>query len=71
MTQTVAHNPMLADFARPLYTKAEAADVGRCSVRTVDRAIEAGLLEAVRRGNGQRLVKRDSLLRWLGLQVAS
>ena len=45
-----------AEPARRLTVK-EVADLEQCSEKTVRRAIAAGLLESVRTGPGQRLVR--------------
>jgi excisionase family DNA binding protein len=42
-------------------TPAEVAERLRCSPRTIQRAIRAGELEAVRRGPRQLLVPREAL----------
>ncbi len=42
---------------RPLLTIAEIAERDRCSVKTVRRAIAAGLLESIRIGPGGRAIR--------------
>lgn len=47
------------DVLHTLLTVREVAELDRCSEKTVRRAIEAGLLEAVRIGPGGRLLRVD------------
>jgi excisionase family DNA binding protein len=50
-------SPKTADHADRLLTVKEVAALVGCSERTVRRAIEAGLLEALRLGPGGRLLR--------------
>ncbi|MGR3702788.1 MAG: helix-turn-helix domain-containing protein [Paracoccaceae bacterium] len=47
------------DQPRHLLTVKEVAELDGCSVKTVRRAIAAGLLEIVRVGPGKRLLRID------------
>ncbi len=47
------------DQPRQLLTVKEVAALDHCSVKTVRRAIAAGLLEAIRVGPGGRLLRID------------
>ncbi|WP_323041525.1 helix-turn-helix domain-containing protein [Gemmobacter sp.] len=47
------------DALRALLTVREVSELDGCSEKTVRRAIEAGLLEAVRIGPGGRLLRID------------
>ena len=47
------------DALRALLTVREVAELDGCSEKTVRRAIDAGLLEAVRIGPGGRLLRID------------
>ncbi len=51
--------PKKTDLPRQLLTMKEVAALDGCSVKTVRRAIAAGLLEAVRVGPGGRLLRID------------
>ena len=51
--------PRKADFENTLLTVKEVAELDNCSEKTVRRAIDAGLLEAIRVGPGLRLLRID------------
>lgn len=51
--------PKKTDLPRRLLTVKEVAELDGCSVKTVRRAIKAGLLEAIRVGPGGRLQRID------------
>lgn len=53
------NNSKKTDKARHLMTVKEVAELDGCSVKTVRRAIAAGLLEVVRVGPGKRLLRID------------
>jgi excisionase family DNA binding protein len=48
-----------ADYQSALLTVKEVAALDNCCVKTVRRAIAAGLLDAVRVGPGRRLLRID------------
>ena len=50
-------NPKPADVDSTLLTVQEVAELDRCSVKTVRRAIDAGILQALRIGPGERLLR--------------
>ena len=54
MTKT---NLKPADVDSTLLTVQEVAELDRCSVKTVRRAIDAGILQALRIGPGDRLLR--------------
>jgi excisionase family DNA binding protein len=62
--------PARLDQLPPLIPKWLAARTAWCSTRTVDRAIAAGRLRALRPG-GRVLIQREDFLRWLGLEVTA
>jgi len=49
---------------RPLMSRAEAAELARCSLSTIDRARRAGVLEEAH-ANTRVLITRDSVIAWL------
>ena len=55
----MTHLPRRPSASRPevLYTLADIAGLDRCSVRTLRRAVAAGLLEVVRIGPAGRLIR--------------
>jgi excisionase family DNA binding protein len=50
-------NSKLADADSTLLTVQDVAELDRCSVKTVRRAIKAGLLQALNVGPGERLLR--------------
>jgi excisionase family DNA binding protein len=53
------NTPKKTDQPRHLMTVKDVAEADNCSVKTVRRAIKAGLLEAIRVGPGGRLQRID------------
>ncbi len=51
--------PTKAPLTRRLLTEKQVAELDSCSEKTVRRAIDAGLLDAVRIGSGGRLLRID------------
>lgn len=49
--------PRREPVEEPALTIREVAELDRCSERTVRRAIKSGLLDAMRIGSGQRLLR--------------
>ena len=53
------NNSKKTDQPRHLMTVKKVAELDDCSVKTVHRAIAAGLLEVIRLGPGGRLIRID------------